>query len=108
EQLRHNLAVRDLVSDVNRAVARVAAARRDPAGAQAPALAALERALVGEPVRYGHPGLQQQITYLYGLTMQADQRIGRDAIARYRTLRRELDTLLLEVNRALPEAAARP
>jgi hypothetical protein len=107
EQLRHNLAVRDMVSDVNRAVARVSAARRAASGTPPAAVLDLERRLVGESVRYGLPGLQQQVSYLYGLTSQADQRIGRDAVTRYRTLRRELDTLLLELNRALPETAAR-
>ena len=46
-----------------------------------------------EGVRYGRPGLQTQITYLAGMTTRVDQRIGRDAIERYQTLRKELDAV---------------
>ena len=92
-QLAHNLAVRDLVSDANRLVARVQSARRAAGAAVPDSLVRLERALLGEPVRYGRPGLLAQITYLYGLTTAADQRIGRDAVERYRVLRAELDAM---------------
>ena len=34
----------------------------------------------------------------YGLTTHADQKIGRDAVERYQLLRKELDTLLAELN----------
>jgi hypothetical protein len=50
-------------------------------------------------VRYGKPGLQAQITYLAGMTAGVDQKIGRDAIERYETLRKELDTTRAEVDR---------
>jgi hypothetical protein len=92
-QLAHNLAVRDLVSDANRLVARVQTARRAAEPTVPDSIARLERALLGEPVRYGRPGLLAQITYLYGLTTAADQRIGRDAVERYRVLRAELDAM---------------
>ena len=90
-QLAHNLRVRDMVTEVNRLVARVAEAKRTAAGDVLARLNALEGTLVTPPVRYSRPGLQAQITYLYGMTTQADQRIGRDAAERYATLRRELD-----------------
>src|SRR5688572_27862926 len=102
-QFAHNLRVRDLVSEVNRLVARVQEARRRLRSADSPAardtlarLAALEALLVTPPVRYSRPALQAQIAYLYGLTTQGDQRIGRDAVERYATLRGELDTVQAE------------
>ena len=96
EQLAHNLRVRDLVSDANAAAARLREARARAANGT-DRIAALERRLFAEPVRYGRPGLQTHITYLYGLTMRADQRIGRDAVERYRALRAELDALVKEI-----------
>lgn len=92
-QLAHNLRVRNLVSEVNRLVARIAEAKRTATGRVAARLAALEERLVTPPVRYSRPGLQAQIAYLYGLGTQADQRIGRDAVERYEVLRRELDAV---------------
>jgi len=56
---------------------------------------------VGEGIRYGQPGLQQQITYLAGMTARVDQRIGQDAIDRYRVLRKELDVLEAKANTVL-------
>jgi hypothetical protein len=50
--------------------------------------------VVTPSVRYSRPALQSHIQYLYGLTSQADQRIGRDATERYVTLRRELDVTM--------------
>jgi photosystem II stability/assembly factor-like uncharacterized protein len=97
EQLAHNLRVRDLVSDANRLVARVRQERERLAAAGAASagqlrrVQALEARLVAEPVRYGRPGLQTHIGYLYGLSVQADQELGRDAVERYAVLRRELD-----------------
>jgi hypothetical protein len=42
-------------------------------------------------IRYSKPELQAHIQYLLSLTMQADQKIGRDAIERLKVLRAELD-----------------
>jgi hypothetical protein len=42
--------------------------------------------LLSEPVRYGKPGLQAHITYLASMTANVDQKIGRDAVERYRRL----------------------
>jgi hypothetical protein len=55
----------------------------------------------GEGVRYGAPGLQTQITYLAGMTTRVDQRIGRDAVDRYQTLRKELTALETRVGQVL-------
>jgi hypothetical protein len=57
--------------------------------------------LVTPPIRYSQPALQAHISYLYGLTTRADQRIGRDAVERYRVLRRELDARLAELDAVL-------
>ncbi|HEX2094648.1 MAG TPA: hypothetical protein VHG28_19745 [Longimicrobiaceae bacterium] len=113
EQLAHNLRVRDLVSEVNRAVARLREARERLRSGNGDAgvlrrLDELERRLVAEPVRYGRPGLQTHITYLYGLTTQADQKVGRDATERYRVLRGELDHAQAELRALLGESAALP
>jgi hypothetical protein len=107
EQLEHNLRVRDMVTEVNVAVARLQRAKRRLQGATGAAadtlqrLTALEAKLVTPPVRYSQPALQAHITYLYGLTTRADQEIGRDAVERYRVLRRELDAVLAELRAAI-------
>jgi photosystem II stability/assembly factor-like uncharacterized protein len=107
EQFEHNLRMRDLVGDVGRVVARVQAAQnrlRGSSGAAADTLAkvqAIAGKLLTEPVRYGKPGLQAHITYLNGMTNAVDQKIGRDAIARYQTLRQELAAIKSELDRVL-------
>ncbi|HLB55312.1 MAG TPA: hypothetical protein VJK71_09400 [Gemmatimonadales bacterium] len=107
EQFEHNLRMRELVSDASRAVARVQSALtrlRGAAGAGADTLAgaqAIAGKLLTEPVRYGKPGLQAHITYLAGMTANTDQKIGRDAVARYAVLRRELDAVKAELDRVL-------
>ena len=95
-QLAHNLRVRDLVTEVNRLVARIAEAKRTATVDALARLTALEARLVTPPIRYSRPGLQAHIAYLYGLVTQADQRIGRDAVERYAVLRRELDAAQAE------------
>ena len=107
EQLQHNLRVRDLVSDVNRTVYRVreATARlHDASGATADTLQqlrAIQARLVTPTIRYSTPGLQAHIAYLYSMTNGADQKIGRDAVERYQTLRKELDTIVVQLNRLI-------
>jgi hypothetical protein len=53
--------------------------------------------LITPPIRYSQPELQTHITYLYGMTNVADQKIGRDAIERYNVLKKELDGYLAEL-----------
>jgi photosystem II stability/assembly factor-like uncharacterized protein len=97
EQFQHNMRVRDMVSEVNQLVANVESARqrlRNAGGAAADTLRRLDdlRAkLVTPAIRYSKPELQAHIQYLYSMTTQADQKIGRDAIERLRVLRAELD-----------------
>ena len=108
EQLAHNIAVRDLVSDVNRAVYRLREARTRLRDATAPAAAdtvqrirAIEAKLLTPPIRYSKPELQAQITYLYSMTNGADQKVGRDAIDRYQLLRKDLAGIIAQINALL-------
>ena len=97
EQFQHNMRVRDMVSEVNQLVANVESARQRLQSAGSAAadtlrrLDALRQKLVTPAVRYSKPELQAHIQYLYSLTTQADQKIGRDAIERLKALRAELD-----------------
>lgn len=107
EQFEHNMRMRQLVSDVDALVGRVrdaqamlrTATRIDRA--KLAAIQAIAAQLETEPVRYGKPGLQAQITYLASMTTGADQKIGRDAGERYRTLKRDLDLVRAAVDRIL-------
>ncbi len=103
EQFDHNMRVRELVSDVNKTVARVRAAQASMHGASADAdkLAKLNEFashLITPSIRYSKPELQTQITYLYSMTTSTDQKIGRDAIERYAVLRKELDQRMAELD----------
>lgn len=107
EQYEHNLRMRDLVSEVNRTVVRVQNAQSRLHGASGMAVDTLGRVqalaakLLSEPVRYGKPGLQAHITYLAGMTSGSDQKIGRDALSRYATLKQELTEIRAELDRLL-------
>ncbi len=106
EQLDHNMKVRDMVTEVNQLAAHIdeGRARLRTAASAADTLKLLEglRAKIVTPaVRYSKPELQAHIQYLYGMTTQADQRIGRDAITRYGVLRRELDERIEEARKLL-------
>jgi photosystem II stability/assembly factor-like uncharacterized protein len=106
----HNMKVRDLVSDVNRTVARVRAAQarlRNATGAAADTAARINELaakLITPPVRYSKPELQTHITYLYSMTGQADQRVPKDAADRYVELRRQLDAIQLQLAKLLGPA----
>ena len=99
EQFEHNMRMRELVSGVNELVRRVRdaqdVARKAPGnnGETLDRLNYLTMQLVTEPVRYGRPGLQAQVTYLASMTANVDQKIGRDAIERYQVLKKKLDSL---------------
>jgi hypothetical protein len=81
---------------VNQLIARLRAAQ---AKGKDPRLDAVAGQLLTEPVRYGKPGLQAQITYLAGMTTAIDQKIGRDAVERYGVLKKELDAVRAELDR---------
>ena len=114
EQFEHNLRMRELVTRAGRAATRVQGAlTRLKAASGAPAdtlgrVQVIAGKLLTEPVRYGKPGLQAHITYLNGMTNGADQKVGRDAIARYQVLKRELDALEAELTQVLGPAQASP
>ena len=114
EQFEHNLRMRELVTRAGRAATRVQGALTRLKGATGAASDTLARVqavagkLLTEPVRYGKPGLQAHITYLNGMTNGADQKIGRDAIARYDVLKRELDALEAELTQVLGPAQPSP
>jgi hypothetical protein len=107
EQFEHNLRVRQLVSDTNQAVAKLRAAQARLRGATAGSPEAAELAnlndlagrLLTPPIRYSQPGLQTHVTYLFGMTNSTDQKIGRDAIERYVTVRKSLDEIAAELNK---------
>ena len=95
-----------MVTEVNQLAASIdeGRARLQSAASAADTLKLLEglRAKIVTPaVRYSKPELQAHIQYLYGMTTQADQRIGRDAILRYGVLRRELDERIEEARKLL-------
>ncbi|SPE40003.1 conserved exported hypothetical protein [Candidatus Sulfopaludibacter sp. SbA3] len=102
EQLEHNLKVRDLVSDVNKLVARLRVAQasvKDPA--KLASLKDLSADLITPAIRYSKPQLQTHITYLYTVTNSTDQKIGRDVIERYQVLRKALDQRIQQLNEIL-------
>jgi hypothetical protein len=107
EQFEYNLRARELVSDVNKAVARIRTAQaslQHATGTDTDRLAKLNELashLITPPIRYSKPELQTHITYLYTLTNSTDQKIGRDAQERYAALRKELDERLSELNTIL-------
>jgi photosystem II stability/assembly factor-like uncharacterized protein len=107
EQFDHNLRMREMVAEVGRVRQRIQGAvsrLQNASGAAADTLARVRSVAAKvetEPVRYGKPGIQQHITYLAGMTSGADQKIGRDAIARYGVLRKELDAIKAELDRIL-------
>ena len=98
EQFDHNMKARDLVSEVNKMVARIRAAQKQVTGDKLAKLNALAAQIITDPIRYSQPKLQTHITYLYSMTNGTDQKIGRDAIARYQTLRQELTQREAELN----------
>ena len=107
EQFEHNLRMREMVAEVGRYRTRATGAvtrLRGATGATADTLTRVQ-AILGkietEAVRYGRPGIQQQISYLAGMTSGADQKIGRDPIQRHGVLRKELDAIKAELDRVL-------
>jgi hypothetical protein len=76
-------------------------AARTRFGANNADVRALEGEFLTPPVRYSRPGLQSHITYLYSMTLGADQAVGHDAIERYAELRKALDSFLARLNKLL-------
>ena len=105
EQFQHNQRVLRLVNDTAFAVARINAAqarlKTSPDAARAQALQRLSEKLITPRIRYSAPGLQSHVNYLYGETTETDQKVGRDAVERYATLRREVDAAIADLNAVL-------
>ncbi|HEY7501843.1 MAG TPA: hypothetical protein VH740_25205 [Vicinamibacterales bacterium] len=107
EQSEHNRRMRELVRDVAAVAARIREAQsrlRNATGADAETaarIAEIAGKVFTDQVRYSKPGLQSHINYLAGMTTGADQKIGRDAIERHQTLRKELDAIRADLDRFL-------
>jgi light-regulated signal transduction histidine kinase (bacteriophytochrome) len=109
EQFDHNMRVRELVSEVDKTVARVRTAQakiKDGSihvdAAQTATLNDIAARLITPSIRYSQPELQTHITYLYSMTNTADQKVGRDAIERYEVLKKQLADIEAELERVLP------
>jgi photosystem II stability/assembly factor-like uncharacterized protein len=102
EEFEHNIRVRDLVSEVNRTVAKVRAAMQTATGDKLTALKEVSSQLITPGIRYSKPELQTHIQYLYTMLSNTDQKIGKDAQERYAELRKELDARIAELNKLLP------
>jgi photosystem II stability/assembly factor-like uncharacterized protein len=113
EQFEHNLRMRRLVADASQLAARVRDVQTRFAGGsgadavKANQVEAIAAKLFTEPVRYSKPGLQAHISYLASMTTTADQKVGRDALERYATLRKDLDALAAELDRVAAPAGRR-
>ena len=91
-QFDHNIKVRELVSAVNKDVARIKVARTKLTGDpdKLAKLNELASHMITPAIRYSKPEIQTHITYLYSMTTATDQKIGHDAVERYGTLSKEL------------------
>jgi len=89
-QLDHNLAVRELVSDMARFNAELDQAWRAATGDKKTQLGEVRDVVVSQPWRYGRPGLASHVQYLYGAALRSDQKVGNDAAQRLTQLRKEL------------------
>ncbi len=113
EQFSLAMRVLQMNTEVNQAVARLNSAQARLQAQKGTDSSHLDRVhmlatqLITPLIRYSKPELQTQITYLYSLTVGADQKLGQDASDRYAVLRKELDARLNELNSILgPPAAA--
>jgi hypothetical protein len=105
QQFDQNMRVRDLVSEVNKLVARVRAAEQSQRGkadaSKMDALQTLASHLITPTIRYSKPELQTHITYLYQMTNSADEKIGHDATERYQELKKELEQRKAEADKVI-------
>lgn len=109
-QFNHNMAVRELVSDANKTVARLRQAQQKLKGAtgtqldQLTKLNELAAKIITTPIRYSEPKLLTHITYLYSMTNGADQKPGKDAVDRLKVLRTDLEARKKELDRIIGPA----
>jgi hypothetical protein len=100
EQFDHGVKMNALVASVNQTLTRVRTAQtqfaNDPAKLKI--VNAMADKINTQPIRYGRPGLREHITYVSRLGLGVDQKVGRDAIERYKVLKAELDKIIEELN----------
>jgi hypothetical protein len=93
EQAALALQVRDLVSEVNRTIARLREVKRTATEGAGGPLAEAEAELVTAGGPYPTPMLHDQVMYLYSMVNGADQKPGRDAAERLAELTRRHDAI---------------
>lgn len=106
DQIELALQVRDALSEARLAAQRIAAAKEAGGRRLSDEVDEIEKALVTEPIRYSKPMLVDQLQYLYGNLMRADQEPGRDAYQRYDQLNSELEEHIQRLERLLRANAA--
>ena len=95
------LKVRDSLSDARLAAANLEKSIEEASDDEKGVLVAIKDELVTSPIRYSQPMLVDQLVYLYGNLQRADQRPGRDAVERWKSLNEALRVLLSELEQIL-------
>ena len=110
DQYQHNMAVLALQNDTNVAVARLkqaqAALKDKPDAMREKALKAIADRLLTPPVRYSPPGLDTHVSYLRSQTSDYDGKIGNHPKERLAELRKLIDGIVTELDRAIGPAKA--
>lgn len=106
DQVDLALQVRDALSEARLAAKRITDAKDAGDRRLGDEVDEIERALVTQPRRYSKPMLIDQLQYLYGNLMRADQEPGRDAYERYDVLNSELEEHIQRLERLLRANAA--
>jgi hypothetical protein len=110
EQFGHNMRMQELVKSVNRIADRVKNIQiklinvSATDGDTSDRVKAIAARIFTEPGPYGKPGLQEQINYLAGMTDGVDQKVGRDALERYKILRQQLNEIQAEFENVIVPA----
>ncbi len=116
EQFNLNIRIRDRITDLRKAVRQIRSARSDLASGVASRdeaftqrLSGIEEALIqikeGKVGAQLKPMLMRQLTYLYGMLMNADQKPGRDAHQRLEDIEVILERHLKELQQTLKVAS---
>ncbi len=105
-QVELALQARDALSDAKLAARRIEDARARGGGELAAEIEAIEAELKTRPRRYSRPMLIDQLQYLYGNLVRADQEPGEDARIRYDQLESELERHIGDLERLLRSAVS--
>ena len=108
EQFAFSIKVRDAITDARQTLQRVRDAQKNAAAGsdQRKRLDALDAQLAAASaggIRYPQPMLVDQFAYLYGMVMRADQKVGRDAYARYDELAKQLEAIKQQVGQVVED-----